>query len=778
MTTEIRKIAFVGDYPPRKCGIATFTRDLCTSVAAQYPSTDCTVVPVNDIAEGYDYPPEVRFEIQEKDLESYRRAADFLNFSGTDVVCVQHEYGIYGGQAGSHVLGLLRDLRVPVVTTLHTVLREPTAEQRRVLRQLAELSTRVVVMTEMAAGFLRDVYGVRADKIDLIAHGIPDMPFVDPSFYKDQFGVEGKYVLLTFGLLAPNKGIEHMLRAMPAILREFPQTVYIILGATHPNLVREQGETYRIGLERLSRRLGLEKNVIFYNRFVEMTELKEFLSTADVYVTPYLNPAQITSGTLAYAFGCGKAVVSTPYWHAEELLADGRGVLVPFGDTEALARELVALLRDEPRRHAMRKKAYLLGREMVWSHVAYLYMASFHQARRARSDAPLRPLAIRTLEEQEADLPDWRLDHLKRLTDATGVFEHASHTIPNFVEGYCTDDNARALLLTVLLEELGLDSPEVYQLASTYAAFVNAAFLPARRQFRNGLSFDRRWQDEAGSDDCFGRSLWALGACVSRSKRRDFQSWAMEVFERALPGLVETTSPRGWALGLLGINEYFRRLSGDRLVANARDTLIGRLLELHERTASADWPWFEEVLTYDNAQLSHALIASGHAADNPKDRDVGLRSLKWLVEVQKSPHGHFRPIGSNGFYRRGQERPQFDQQPLEAHATVSACLTAYRVTGDAAWLREAHTAFDWFLGRNDLGLEVYDATTGGCRDGLHQDRVNQNQGAESTLAFLLALAEMKRLEITLAAFRQVTDPEAEADGLPGACIAEAAEHAR
>jgi hypothetical protein len=348
------------------------------------------------------------------------------------------------------------------------------------------------------------------------------------------------------------------------------------------------------------------------------------------------------------------------------------------------------------------------------------------------------------------------LEHLTRLTDATGLFEHASYTIPDFAEGYCTDDNARALLLTVLLEELGLDSPEVFRLASTYAAFVNTAFVPGRRRFRNDLNFDRRWRDEIGSDDCFGRALWALGACVSRSQRPGFQSWALEVFEQSLPGIAETTSPRGWAFGLLGIHEYFRRPSGDRLVARVRDALIGRLLELRERAATADWPWFEDVLAYDNAQLAHALVVSGHAADGPRARDVGLESLRWLVGVQKSPHGHFRPIGSKGFYRRGQARAQFDQQPLEAHATVSACLAAHRVTGDATWLWEAHTAFDWFLGRNDLGLEVSDAATGGCRDGLHPDRVNQNQGAESTLAFLLSLAEMKRLEITPEGSRQVT----------------------
>ncbi len=362
-TFEIRKIAFVGDYLPRKCGIATFTHDMYASIAGQFPNAECSVVPVNDRREGYEYAPEVRFEIAEQDLDSYLRAADFLNFANTDVVCLQHEYGIYGGLAGSHILGLLRDLRMPVVTTLHTVLREPDIDQRRVLVQLADLSARVVVMTERARSYLREIYEVPEAKIDLIAHGIPDTPFVDPNVYKDQFGVEGRLVALTFGLLSPNKGIEHMLRAVPKILERFPNFVYIVLGATHPELVRTQGERYRLSLERLARDLGIKENVIFYNRFVELTELTEFIRAADVYVTPYLNPAQITSGTLAYSFGCGKAIVSTPYWHAEELLADGRGVLVPFSDPVSLASEICGLLGDEPRRDAMRVEAYRLGRD-------------------------------------------------------------------------------------------------------------------------------------------------------------------------------------------------------------------------------------------------------------------------------------------------------------------------------------------------------------------------------------------------------------------------------
>jgi glycosyltransferase involved in cell wall biosynthesis len=753
--SEIQKIAFIGDYLPRKCGIATFTYDLCTSVATQYPGSDCFVVPINDIPQGYEYPAEVRFEIEEEDVESYLRAADFLNFANTDILCLQHEYGIFGGPAGSHIVRLLADLRMPIVTTLHTVLRDPSPDQRRVLTQIAELSARLVVMSERAAQFLRDIYGVPDAKIDLIAHGIPDMPFVDPNFYKDQFGVEGKFVALTFGLLSPNKGIEQMLKAMPAILREYPNFVYIVLGATHPNLLREQGERYRLSLERLAKDLGIKPNVSFYNRFVEIDELIEFIGMADIYITPYLNPAQITSGTLAYAFGCGKAVISTPYWYAEELLAESRGVLVPFGDSAALAREICDLLRDEPRRHAMRKKAYLLGREMIWSHIAHLYMESFQRARRSRLDVPYKPLAVRTLAEQPMDLPGWRLEHLIRMTDSAGMLQHASYTIPNFEEGYCTDDNARALLLTVLLEQLGQSSPQVNRLATTYAAFLNCAFDRKAGRFRNFLGFDRRWQEAVGSNDCQGRALWVLGACVGRSKRRDLQFWASQLVDLALPTINETSSPRTWAFGLIGISHYLQRFGGARPASQVRDALTERLIECLEKNSAPDWTWFETALSYDNAKLPHALIASGRSGGSSRAIGLGLDALRWLVDQQKSPTGNFRPIGSNGFYVRGHERAQFDQQPIEAHATVSACIEAYHATDDTRWLQEARLAFEWFLGRNDLGEDLYDAKSGGCYDGLQEDRLNLNQGAESTLAFLLALGEMKLLESTLATFRLV-----------------------
>ena len=577
---QSRKIAFVGTYLPRQCGIATFTHDFYRAVAAQYPGTECFVVPVNDISEGYDYPAEVRFELVEQDIESYERAADFLNFSDTEVLCLQHEYGIFGGPAGGHILTLLRELQMPVVTTLHTILEQPNPDQRRVLQEVVRLSSRVVVMTERALRMLREIYRVPKEKIDLIPHGIPDMPFVDPNFFKDQFGVEGKKVALTFGLISPGKGIEYVIRALPAAVRACPDLVYIILGVTHPNLLREQGETYRLGLERLAIDLNVKKHVVFYNRFVELDKLKEFLGVADVYITPYLDLAQIVSGTLSYAFGSGKAVISTPYWHAEELLAEGRGVLVPFRDSDAIARELIALLQDEVRRHAMRKRAYLMGREMTWSQVAHLYVASFHKARQSRIGRGMKRYSIRTLEQDWLTLPAVRLDHFKRLSDRTGILQHATFSLPNFSEGYCTDDNARALLLTVLLEETGDDTPELQGLASAYAAFVNYAFDPDQKQFRNFMSFDRRWLEKTGSDDAQGRALWALGACVGRSRRRSLQMWAAQLFDRALPAVADSSSVRAWALALVHQRIFQmpeRRPSRGPVARIAHPTAAGRL---------------------------------------------------------------------------------------------------------------------------------------------------------------------------------------------------------
>jgi glycosyltransferase involved in cell wall biosynthesis len=752
--SKVRKIAFVGDHLPRKCGIATFTSDLLAAVAAAYPQSQCLSVSVNDIKGAYEYPEVVRFEIEEQDLPSYLRAADFLNISNVDIVCLQHEFGIFGGPAGAHILALLRELRMPVVTTLHTVLQEPRADQQRVMRELVSLSTRLVVMAERGRQMLQEIYHAPPTKIDLIPHGIPDVGFVDPTFFKDQFGVEGRVVLLTFGLLSPNKGIEYVLNALPHILEEFPDVVYIVLGATHPNELREHGGAYRLSLEILARKNRIEKNVIFYNQFVDLETLKEFIGAADLYITPYLNEEQITSGTLAYTFGAGKAVVSTPYWHAAELLAEDRGVLVPFGDADAIAREVIGLLRDDARRHAIRKNAYRIGREMVWSNVAQMYMRSFELSRLEGSAVSRKSLATKTVAQKPRELPEIKLSHLSRMTDSTGVFQHAIFSVPNFSEGYCVDDNARAFILAALLGELGADPERARALATTCAAFLHHAFDLKTKRFHNHMSFDRRWLDEWGSDDCQGRTLWALGVGVGRSPYRSFQIMAGQLFATALPMLTELTSPRAWAFGLIGIHEYLRRLGGASVANQTRETLTSRLMELFERNARQNWLWFEESLSYDNAKLAHALILSGRATGQQEVFEQGLRALRWLTELQISEKGHFRPIGTNGFYPRDGARANFDQQPIEAQATVSACLEAYRVTSDLWWYEQAQRAFDWFIGWNDLGLELYSPETGGCRDGLHVDRINRNEGAESTLAFLLSLAEMRIAQNMLTSFKQ------------------------
>jgi glycosyltransferase involved in cell wall biosynthesis len=743
------RIAFIGNYLPRQCGIATFTTDLCEAVAVEHPGATCIALPVNDNEAGYEYPSRVRFELAEKDIDSYRRAADFLNINSVDVVSLQFEYGIFGGRAGSHILALLRELRMPIVTTLHTILREPDPHQRRVLEEVAALSDRVVVMSERGAAFLREVYRISPAKIDLIPHGIPDLSFVDPGFHKDLFGVEGKIVLLSFGLLSANKGIENVIAALPAILAKHPNVVYFIVGATHPQVKQHDGETYRLSLQWLAQEKGVEGQVIFYNQFVTLDELVEFIGAADIYITPYQNPAQIVSGTLAYTLGAGKAIISTPYWYAEEMLADERGVLVPFRDPPALAAQVIDLLDNEAKRHAMRKRAYMFGRDMIWPQVARRYLESFARARAEKRNFTPSVFTVKPLDKRPAELPPLKLDHLRHMTDDTGMLQHALFTLPNYREGYTVDDNARALMVSVLADELG--HSEGAEIVSRYLAFICYAFNGETKRFRNFMDYQRNWLEASGSDDSHGRTLWALGTLLGRSNTPGLQSMAGRLFEQALPAILTTTSPRAWAFALIGIHEYLRRYDGDRRASQVREELAGRLLTLYQANRSKEWCWFEESLSYCNAALPHAFLMCGQSIPSSTMSDAALESLTWLADLQrdKTNGGHFVPIGSNGFYKRGGVRARFDQQPVEAQAMVSACLEAHRITGDKNWYKEARRAFDWFLGRNDLHLSIYDPTTGGCRDGLHPDRPNENQGAESSLAFLQAVLELRLAENTL-----------------------------
>jgi glycosyltransferase involved in cell wall biosynthesis len=740
----IKRIAFVGNYMPRQCGIATFTTDLADAITDASDELSSFVVAVTDTEEGYDYPERVRLELKQEDLSSYHRAAEFLNLSDIDVLCVQHEYGIYGGPTGSHIITLLREVRMPVVTTLHTVLENPDPAQRDVLKEIVRLSDRLVVMSKRAIGYLQSIYGVPKEKIDFIPHGIPDVAFVDPNFYKDKFGVEGKTVLLTFGLLSPNKGIENVINALPSIIEEYPDVVYMVLGATHPHVIRDEGEKYRHSLEQLARTNGVEDKVLFVNKFVSLEDLVEYIGAADIYITPYLNPQQIVSGTLAYTVGAGKAVVSTPYWYAEEVLESERGLLAISGSSDSIAEQVLYLLNNEAERHAMRKRAYIYGREMIWPRVAEYYLETFDRARRERLHRPRTPFASQWLKTSIASLPPLNLEHLWRMTDNTGLLQHAVYTIPNYSEGYTTDDNARALMLTVLLEDWGEDwERDTMLLGPRYLAFLWHAFNPRHGRFRNFFGYDRNWLEEIGSADSHGRAIHALGLILGRSEQENLRGVALRLFEAALPGAPDLSGPRPWAFSILGIHEYLRRFSEDRMAQQVLYTLAEGLFTMYKAHAKPEWPWFENDVTYSNATLSHALLVSGHRLSRPDMLEAALTSLQWLINEQRGELGYFTPIGCQGFYRCGEEKARFDQQPVEAQCLISACLEAWHITKDPQWLAEAEWCFGWFLGQNDLGLPVYDPVSGGCHDGLHPDRLNKNEGAESTIAFLYSLLELR-----------------------------------
>src|SRR5580693_2666997 len=667
------RIAVVGNYLPRRCGIATFTTDLCDALHAEYATTELLALPVNDTEEGYAYPARVRFELSEDNLASYRQAADFLNFSNIDLVCLQHEYGIFGGLAGSHILELLRRLRMPFATTLHTVLREPNPDQRRVMEEIATLSDRLIVMSQQSAEILQEVFHVPTEKIDLIPHGIPDLPFTDPSFYKDGFGTEGKEVLLTFGLLSPNKGIENVIKALPQILERHSNVVYMVSGVTHPHILRREGDRYRQSLQNLAKELGVEASVIFRNRFVSPQEMVELIGAADIYITPYKHKAQVVSGTLAYALGAGKAIISTPYLHAIELLDQERGVLVPFNDPQVIAAKTIELLDNPTARHAMRKRAYLYSRDMVWNRVAQQYMGSFERVYNERLRNPRATFSAQNTEKELDRLPTIKLDHLYRMTDSTGIVEHAVFVVPNYPEGYTTDDNARALIVAILLEELGVTVPAgSADLASRYLAFLWLAFEPVTKRFRNCLSYERQWQEPEGSEDSHGRAIWGLGTVLGRSKNAGLRGAAGRLFELAIPAAVEFKSPRAYAFALLGLQEYLDSFPGDRAALTASDTLANRLLNAYRSNRSDGWKWFENGLAYSNARLPQALIRAGTRAANDEMVSAGLEALDWLVSIQRCEvKGHFVPIGSQGFYSKTTEKARFDQQPVEACAVVS-----------------------------------------------------------------------------------------------------------
>ncbi|MHC4551869.1 MAG: glycosyltransferase family 4 protein [Planctomycetota bacterium] len=729
-----RKIAFISSHLPRRCGIATFCNDLITNIAASGGKSFHPLVVAMVARHEHQYSDPVKFEIRKNVKNDYVCAADYLNFSHIDLVSVQHEFGLFGGEAGNYLNLLLKRVDAPIITTLHTVLDNPQPDYLQSAIDVCALSDQVVVMNERGVEMLQDIYGVDPNKIQLIPHGIPDLPFVDSSYYKHKFGMEGRKTILTFGLLSRNKGIEHMLKAMPAIVQEDPSALYIILGATHPDVLRHDGEEYRFELQRIVEELGLQDNVMFYNQFVSDERLGNFLCAADIYVTPYQNREQLTSGTLAFAVGTGKAVVSTPYWAAEELLNDGRGKLVPFNDPKNLADAVIEIIKNPQQLSSLRRCAYDYGRTMTWPAIGKKYWKLFSQKSIVEKSLT-KSFSRKSVEGTLQDIPEPSLKHLENMTDDTGLIQHAKFMLPDRNHGYCTDDNTRAVVAMVKYYTQYSD-PKALQLFSTYLSFI----CHAQRQdgtFRNFMGYDRHWIDPEPDHDGLGRALWAFGAVLAKPPLPELIPIIKDFFDKSAPHIPHL-SPRGMAYSIFGMRNYLAQFPGASDIKRHMSTAAESLADLYNQNSKPDWPWFENILSYDNAVLPHALFEAYLATGIDNYLEIATKTCDFLLETTFTGD-HFSFIGCSGWYVYGKEKAQFDQQPLEAISTVMMCRGAYEATDNPNYLKFQKKAFDWFLGDNDLSIPLYDFRTKGCGDGLEKASVNLNQGAESMLAYLLSL---------------------------------------
>lgn len=727
-----KRVAFVSSFLPRKCGIATFTSDLISNIKLSAKKEfEPLVIAMQSEALSYEEP--VKFEVRQHVKQDYISAADYINFSHVDVVSVQHEFGLFGGAAGSYLGLLLGRLNAPIITTLHTVLNEPDDYYRRSMIEVCEASTKVITMNERGIDMLDDIYGISGKKVELIPHGIPDLSFVDNNYYKHKFGMEGRRTILTFGLLSKNKGIEVMLRAMPQIVEADPSVLYVVLGMTHPSVIKHDGESYRFSLQQMVKELGIEDNVIFYNRFVSDEELHNFLCAADIYVTPYLNEEQLTSGTLSFAVGTGKAVVSTPYWAATELLRDGRGKLVRFGDSEQMADAIVDIIKDDTLFYSLRRSAYDYGRSRTWPKVGQQYWKMFSSRQ--------LPVKIKTKVKLKAtetpssmQVPEPSLAHLLRMTDDTALYQHATFTVPNRKHGYCTDDNARAVI-TMANYFAQYTDPLARELFDKYLSFV--LYSQAQDgEVRNLMHFDRTWIIGEPEHDALGRVLWAYGTVMAKPPRNAYLSLIKNCFDRSVKH-VDKLHARGKAYAILGMNDYLKQFPGASEIKRQLVSAADSLLELYKMNSQSDWQWFEDALTYDNAILPYALFAAGINLGD-EYLEVAEKTCNFLLEHTFNGK-HFSFVGCRGWFARGERKAQFDQQPIEACSTVMMLRAAYDATHNVRFLAFQRKAFDWFLGENDLHMALYDFRTKGCYDGLMRAGVNENQGAESTLSFMMSL---------------------------------------
>ncbi|MBA3666705.1 MAG: glycosyltransferase [Sphingomonas sp.] len=726
--SPVAHLALIGNALPRKCGLATFTSHVADALRLRYPAMRLDHYAMDD-GSGVAYPHDIT-TIDASSRAAYRDAAAEIERSGADAIWLQHEYGIFGGEAGSHILELIEATRLPLIVSLHTILDEATPAQEEVMRRLLARAEHIVVMGEQGRKILRRRYGADMRRVSLIPHGVPDRPLRDPDELKGRFGWQGRQVLMTFGLLAPNKGIRHMIEAMPAVVEAHPDALYVIVGATHPNLVHHEGEAHRHALMSLACQLGVGEHIRFTDSFVEQEELLDMLQASDLYVTPYLNMGQVTSGTLSYAVAVGKPVIATPYIHAREILAEERGIIVPAADPAALAEAANALLSDDQRRLAMARAAHAHGRGMLWPSMV---------------ERTLLPLAERPQRKDRAkpaearSMPVIPLDAIRRMSDSVGMLQHGILSVPDRDHGYCIDDNARALMVMALRGE----GEEERRHEARYAAFVQHGWNPDTGRFRNFMGYDRRWLETTGSEDSNGRTLWALGVAAAQSPSAAIRDWARHLFDQTAPHLHDMPHTRSRAFAALGGYALLAARPGHARALNFLRSSSELLLRHHSAASRHDWNWFEPEMAYDNARLPEALIRAGQALDKPAMIDLGVGALKWLVGQQTGPRGTFRPIGCHGFSRPYAPPLAFDQQPLEAAATIDAAAAAFEATGDGYWRDVASHAFGWFFGDNDAGIPIAILDEGGCHDGLMATGINRNQGAESILSVHLAALRMK-----------------------------------
>ncbi len=735
------KLAYIGTYPPRECGIGTFTMNLYKSMVTNPSFAQADIETINDSDEGfivaindsektYNYPEEVKLTIRQEHQRDYLKAVEFINLSNANICILEHEFGIFGGQNGIYILPLLHRLEIPLIVTLHTILKEPSYNEKAVLQQICKMANKIVVMSHKAIDFLITIYKVDKEKIIYIEHGVPDIQF-NQQQSKHEFRLENRKLILTFGFIGRNKGIETVINALPKIIEKHPEVLYMILGKTHPNVLRHDGEEYRIYLQKLVKKLNLGDNVLFLNVYVNQKELFKYLSASDIYVTPYLNEAQITSGTLSYAVGVGSAVVSTPYWHATELLADGRGRLFDFKDSDGLSTIFSDLLDNPEVLKGLRKNAYKYGRTITWPKTGGKYVSL------AKNIINKKPAVVIKKKNtiNPLILPSFSLAHIKRLTDDTGIIQHAKFGIPNLKEGYCLDDNARALLMVLMVYRQKKDTLAL-DLAPIYLSYIHY-MQNEDGTFRNFLSFSRNFLDEVGSEDSFGRTIWALGYLLANAPNDAYYQTGKSIFFNAAPNFEKLQSIRGIANTMLGISYYLNKNPDDDNMIKVLKNLTTKLIKHYDENSSHDWKWFESLLTYDNAMLPLALLHSAEILNDDKISKVAFESMNFLAGITLT-QGYLSIIGNEKWYIKGGKRSMFAQQPLDALAMILMYHQAFNLTKDKKHLNHLFTCFMWFLGENDIGLSLFDFETKGCCDGIEKNGINRNQGAESTLAYLIS----------------------------------------